>query len=183
MGTSYEVQETDLHEAYNQVRRSVSSSMPSRLRRQLDPEDVVQDAYAEAFRNNETDVDETKGVAWLCVAAKRRMIDRFRSATAQKRTVQGGEVTYPENMDIAAAFPIRTPSSFVASNEEKELLKIALAQLSERQRIAIIARFFDDLPFAEVAQQLDVSIEAAQMLVTRAIRRLRALLGNQSKTI
>lgn len=78
---------------------------------------------------------------------------------------------------VAAA---RRERSFVAENEVSLGLAESpppvdawLAQLSARDREALLLRFFEERSFPEVAQALQISEDAARMRVDRALDRLR----------
>src|SRR6185369_15106947 len=53
----------------------------------------------------------------------------------------------------------------------------AVARLSAGERTAIVLRFYQDMPFEEVAKALEITEEAAKKRVTRAVGRLRERLG------
>lgn len=55
----------------------------------------------------------------------------------------------------------------------------ALAALSERERSAVLTRFFEGLRFAEVGARFGISEEAAKKRVTRAIERMRRHLARR----
>ena len=61
-------------------------------------------------------------------------------------------------------------------------LDVAVARLSESDRMAILLRFYQGLEFALVARRLGVSEEAAKKRVTRAVGRLRERLGASVST-
>lgn len=48
-----------------------------------------------------------------------------------------------------------------------------LAKLTSRQREFVVARFFLDLTYAEIAEQFDVSVSNATSTVSQAMKRLR----------
>ncbi len=56
----------------------------------------------------------------------------------------------------------------------------ALNRLRADQRQAILLRFFEDRSFAEIARELRLTEEAARKRVSRALERLRELLGAKS---
>ena len=59
---------------------------------------------------------------------------------------------------------------------DAELARRLLAELPARQRAAVALRFYDDLPFAEIATILDCPESTARSYVHRALERLRAQL-------
>ncbi len=54
---------------------------------------------------------------------------------------------------------------------------VALDELSEMQRSVLIAKVYDDLTFAQVAEELDISVSAAKTHYLRAVRVVRDRLG------
>ena len=54
----------------------------------------------------------------------------------------------------------------------------ALQRLESRDREAILLRFFEDRPFAEIAARLNVTEDAARMRVNRALARLHGILSS-----
>jgi RNA polymerase sigma factor (sigma-70 family) len=59
----------------------------------------------------------------------------------------------------------------------------AMAGLSEKDRRALLLRFFDDLPLEAVGQTLDISPNAAQKRVSRALDRVRQFLLGRGATV
>ncbi len=66
-----------------------------------------------------------------------------------------------------------TPRSAADRAEQVAILLRELGQLKAEYRQIITLAFFDQLPMAEIAEQLDKSRPAASMLLIRAVRALR----------
>lgn len=58
-------------------------------------------------------------------------------------------------------------------------LQRALAQLSERERAAVVLRYFVDMPADQAAQVLGLSSQAVRNLSHRAIRKLRIIISTE----
>jgi RNA polymerase sigma factor (sigma-70 family) len=69
-----------------------------------------------------------------------------------------------------------TPQARDETAEVDERLAIwaELGELSERQRAAIVLRFFHDLPDGEVAQVLDCRVGTVRSLISRSLNALRS---------
>lgn len=77
--------------------------------------------------------------------------------------------------DIAADTDLgRVPS---ASEDEGWMVRAAVASLPERQRTAVILRYFLDLTVEQAADVMDISPSAVKKLTARGVDRLRALLA------
>lgn len=70
-----------------------------------------------------------------------------------------------------------SPASGLQEMERRAAVEAALAALPERQRAAIVLTHYQDLPAAEAAAILEVSVEALESLLARARRALRAALS------
>ena len=64
----------------------------------------------------------------------------------------------------------------------RPVLDDAMQALNERDRDALLARFFEGRPFAELGARLALSEDAARMRVDRALEKLRALLARRGVT-
>jgi RNA polymerase sigma factor (sigma-70 family) len=69
------------------------------------------------------------------------------------------------------------------SAQVTEYLDDALANLPEKDRQAVLLRFFDEQPMKNVGQAMGISERAAQKRVTRAIGRLRDFLTRRGATV
>lgn len=65
----------------------------------------------------------------------------------------------------------------------KPHLDEGLGKLDEKERSAVLLRFFEGLPYAEVARALRISDDAAQKRVGRALERLHAILAKREPSL
>jgi RNA polymerase sigma-70 factor, ECF subfamily len=124
-------------------------------------EDLVQDAFVRLVRALQTDDVDEIGVGWLITTIRRRFIDRLRSTEREDRRLLL-VATEPSTTDVR-------PSTTQA----------VLEGLSDRERAALIFRYVDDLPVAEVARLLGSSVRATESLLQRAKRNAQGT-GNAS---
>jgi RNA polymerase sigma-70 factor (sigma-E family) len=68
-----------------------------------------------------------------------------------------------------------------ASLEERDELWHAMSLLSERQRIAIVLRFYEDLPEVEVASILRCRPGTVKSLVSRGLDAMRSSMGDDDR--
>ena len=62
---------------------------------------------------------------------------------------------------------------------DRDALLRALAELTQRQRVAIVLRFYEDLKETEVAEAMGVPLGTVKSSVSRGLDRLRQLLGEE----
>lgn len=91
--------------------------------------------------------------------ARRTKHEREAAARAAREITPG-----PKNTAWASVYPV---------------LDECMGQLSERERAAVVLRFFEQKSLAETGAALGISEEAAQMRVGRAVAKLRMLLSSR----
>ena len=64
----------------------------------------------------------------------------------------------------------------VSSLDAPDELRDAIAGLAPRQRAAVVLRFYEDLPEAEIAETLGCSVSAVKSLLHRAVQDLRKVI-------
>lgn len=131
-----------------------------RLQFGVDAEDIAQDAVVKLIdRWDRLDTDQPPR-AWLYTVALR---DGYRLSRRLRR--------------LTAALPLLAPQSDTADVAEAAAATLdtrrALAALPERQRAAVVLRYYCDLPAAGAAQVLGTTDEAVRALCHRAVVALR----------
>lgn len=173
----------------NSLRRAVHLRLDRALARRVDASDIVQDVLVEA---NTRLADYLRDPRlpfhlWLRQLAKDRIIDMHRRHRgAQRRSVdreQGMSVPGAggqSSINLAGLLPDAelTPAAAALRRELEERFLLALEQLEEEDREIILMRHVEQLGNTEVAQALDLSPAAAGMRHLRALRKLRAILGD-----
>lgn len=123
-------------------------------------EELAQEALVRLWQNWSRVRRLQNPSAWLHRVAINLATSRFRRVVAERKAQTRMESEYGASrtsVDAADAYGIRQ----------------AVARLPNRQRAAVVLRFYLDLPFSEVAQILDVPVRTAQSLVARGVARLR----------
>ena len=72
--------------------------------------------------------------------------------------------------DRIPELPVQDPAS---ARDTRDALWRALRRLPTRQRAALVLRFYEDLPEAEIADLLGISIGTVKSSVSRAVAKLR----------
>jgi RNA polymerase sigma-70 factor (ECF subfamily) len=154
-------------------------------RRSLEPEDVLQVTWLEAFlRVGALRVRTDAGFrAWLVRVAENNLRDAVRGLQRSKRPDAHGRVTHGPDGEsartlLAALAEDGTGASTrLAEREALEHLRDALARLPETYRRVVESVDLAERDVAEVAVELGRSPGAVYMLRSRAHDRLRELLG------
>jgi RNA polymerase sigma-70 factor (ECF subfamily) len=170
------------------LRRMIDLRLDHVLGRRLDASDVVQDVLIKA---NQRLGDYLRNPSmpfhlWLRQLAHDQMIDEHRRHRGAARRSLDREQPLAaaafldrSSLDLAAQLrdPELTPAAAALRGELERRFQAALKQLEDGDREIILLRHFEQLSNGEAARTLGLSEAAAGMRHLRALRRLRAVLG------
>jgi len=155
------------------------------LRAKIDASDVVQQTMLEAHRDfaRFAGESEQEWLGWLRGILKHNMADFVRCYRGTAKRQARREVRWrdPAASTLAPgapepAAPGATPSQEAIRMDNELRVAAALAKLPEDYREVVALRNFQRLPFAEVAQRMNRSRPAVQMLWMRALAKLQETL-------
>jgi RNA polymerase sigma-70 factor, ECF subfamily len=165
-----------------------SLSIAREWRSVLEPADVMQVTYLEAFLEMKRyDPDRAQPFrAWLQRIAENNLRDAIRGLQRRKRPQPSNRVTVPAAADSTwelyaqLGVTTTTPSRYATQDERVSHLNAALETLPDDYGQVVRLYDLQALPIAEVSQQMKRSTGAVHMLRARAHDRLRELLGSES---
>ena len=114
--------------------------------RHEDADDVLQNAYVKAW----TKIDEFRGDSNISTWLYRICINEALDFLRRKREA----LTSDGDMRIADT---KEADEYFDGNETQRLLKEAVEQLPEAQRVTFSLRYFDELPYSEISKILGTS--------------------------
>ena len=142
-----------------------------------DVEDIAQKVFAKVFFSLAKFDNNRPFFPWLYRIAVNQSYDELRRLRRRK-VLTFTELSLDETDRIEALMSQNAvmPSSPEETRELQELLLKMLGQLPEQQRMAIVLRDLEDMPYDQMAQVLKCTEQAARLKVFRARSRLRELL-------
>jgi RNA polymerase sigma-70 factor, ECF subfamily len=169
------------------LRRMVAFRLDQRLRGRVDPSDVLQDAYLEAWRDLGTYLSrpEIPFFLWLRGIAGNtlRALHRHHLGTQMRDPrrevpIGGGAPAETTTTAIAAELlgDFTHPSEQAMRLEIKARLEAALESMDPIDREVLALRHFEQLSPEETARVLEIKEKAAGMRYMRALRRLKRIL-------
>ena len=120
-------------------------------------EDAAQEAFIKAFRQGLDRID--RPAAWLLTVGSRQL---FRDRRRVRREEPLPEVESPG---------LGTP--FESAVADRAEMLAALRKLPERQRAIVVARFYYDLSYAEIARAFDIKSGTVGATLSQALANLR----------
>ncbi|MGH9887959.1 MAG: RNA polymerase sigma factor [bacterium] len=127
--------------------------------------DLAADAAQEAFiRVLERPAMETVARAWLYKVGTNYVLERLRTAERRRRLVSGrGDQTMADRP--------RDPSAALEAEQRRQAVTTALAQLSDKERIAVLMRE-EGFTHREIADAVATTTGSVGTLLARTLERL-----------
>lgn len=162
------------------------AQVESWLRVKVDASDLVQQTLLEAHRDfaRFQGGSQQEWLAWLRRILARNAADFVRQYRGAAKRAVRREVPFATESGMHGgapepAAPVETPSEEFFHVEEELRISAALETLPPDYQEVIFLRNLQRLPFDEVARRMDRSRPATQMLWFRALKKLRAALGEE----
>ncbi len=173
------------------LRRMIAMRMDRAIGRRVDASDVVQGVLLEASRRLPDYLRDPSMPfhLWLRHIARDHLIDEHRRhrvagrrSVDRERPMARGAFADRSSIDLAADLrdPELTPAAMAIRHELQRRFQTAIGELDEDDREVLLMRHFEHLSNSEVARALGLSDAAAGMRHLRALRRLRAVMGEPS---
>jgi len=142
------------------------------LTRQEDAEEVVQDVFAQVWRDAlRYDPSRASVVGWIMVLARTRAIDRLRARRARPDQQSSIE---PAQALVAAG---HDPEFAVISKEASSKVRAAFEALPESLRTLVELAYFQGLTHSEIAGQTGVPLGTVKTRLRTAVASLRLVLS------
>jgi RNA polymerase sigma-70 factor (ECF subfamily) len=125
---------------------------------QEDVEDLTQEVFLAVVRSLGSFERDSAFSTWLYAIIHHKVSDYYR----RRGRREDMERSYSQEARVLSRDP--RPRA-----EDSTLVRQILLRLTERHREVILLRFAEGLPFKEIAQVLDLSLEATKSLYRRAI--------------
>ena len=172
------------------VSRFAAQRLPASVRDVMDPEDIVQQTFTEAFRSvaQFRQQEDASFLAWLTAIAENKIMDAVKGLQRQKRG--GGrqrirQVAATDTHSVTELVNLlsgggHTPSRSVAGHEAVQAVQNAIGELPEEYQQAVQLRLLEGKSLDETAQLMNRGPRAVQGLIDRAKKKMRAALGRLS---
>ena len=144
-----------------------------RLGNTSDAEDVTQEAFLKLWKVAPNwKQDKAHVSTWLYRVVSNLCKDRYRRTTLEATT------SIQEPADESAS-----PTSELDEQIRQKALYAAMSALPESQRLAVQLRHIDELTNPQIAEIMDLSIEAVESLTARGKRKLTKILQTQKSEL
>ena len=154
-----------------------------RLGDRQEAEDLTQDVFLRLYRARKRYQPQARFATWLYHITQNVARNAFRSRRRHLSFCLGVlDLDHDDRIRVdLLTDPREGPSCPVERSELAGTVRAAVSSLAGRQRAALELHQFQDFTYAQIAAELDVTLEAAKSLLYRARLQLRTILGNYAE--
>jgi len=155
--------------------RMVVNTCLAIVHNKADAEDLAQDVFLEIFRTAENFRGDSKISTWLYRIATNRALNLIRN-NKRKRFFQSIEDTFTGGRNRASEISENhgdQPDRNITDQQRSDMLHQAIDRLPEKQRIAFTLNKYEELPYQQIAEVMEISLSSVESLIHRAKKNLQ----------
>lgn len=132
--------------------------------------DVANRAFFKAYQHLNDFDDARPPRPWLLRIATNEALNELRGRAREAAHTIEGEEAERAFEQLSGG---QDPAEIALAREPRASLRAAVARLPETMRVVTVLRYFDDLSYAEIAEQTGLSVNAVAVSLVRARDRIR----------
>lgn len=169
-------------DALGEIYRRYARRVFGLCRYMLDSRESAEDTTSEVFLKLQRSIESYDGSIpfpkWLLRVAGNQCIDALRRQRRMRQVIV--EVDEGSTFYDAPSAEL-SPLGALVSKEERAQVRDAIARLPENYRLPLALRYYGELSYEEIAQQLKLRRNYVAALIFRAKQELRRKLAHRSK--
>ncbi len=154
--------------------RAVIGTVAKMLGNASEAEDIAQQVFVRVWKSAGRYEAQAKFTTWLFTITRNLVFNEVRRRQ-RKPTVSADEREEASHRVLEDAQAI-APDDEMLQAELEEAIDRAIRSLPEKQRMAVILRRYEELPYEEIARVLSMSLPAVKSLLFRARTQLKEAL-------
>lgn len=147
-------------------------------------EDLAQEVFMRVHRARKGYVPTAKFSTWLFRIAQNLASNSRRGRRRRREVPFAGTSEVSDSRPQEALLPEKSaflPNRQLAKRELQVVVRDALEDLGERQKLAVLLHKFEGMSYADIAETMEMTPQAVKSLLSRARENLRAKLENYIK--
>jgi RNA polymerase sigma factor (sigma-70 family) len=133
-------------------------------RNQVLVEECIHDLFVELWAKRRILGDTDNIKFYLFKTLRKKIVGKLSSSASAETSVREMDVDFPIEFNIIQDQLV---------SERQTMMKRALASLTESQREAIYLKFYEKLPYQQIASVMDMDLKSAYKVIGKAIDSLR----------
>ena len=150
------------------------------MKNPYDAEDLTIEAFGKAFKNLEKYTTDYAFSTWLFKIAINNCIDYMRRKNTSPQCVDEDFCLFENSCE---GTPMQSQEETVMQKERAEMMRWAVAQLRPKYRTLIELRYFQELSYEEISQELNISMNNVKIQLFRAKYMLGAIMEKMKYAI
>ncbi len=150
---------------------AVIGTITKMLGNSSDSEDIAQHAFIRVWKHSKRYKPDNKFTTYLYTIVRNLVYNESRRRS-RKKTVSSDQLEDDHHLQHPAD-PAAQPDSTLLKAELQRAVDDAIQSLPEKQRLAVVLRRYENLPYEEIAEVLKVSVPSVKSLLFRARTTLR----------
>ena len=144
-------------------------------------EDLTQEVFLRVYRARKRYVPGAKFSTWLFTIANNVASNALRSRNRRREVKLPARDSGPLGANpieaMVQASSSQMPARQLDKAEVRDIVRLALEELNERQRLAVLLSKFEEMSYADIAETMELSPQAIKSLLSRARVNLREVLA------
>jgi RNA polymerase sigma-70 factor (ECF subfamily) len=141
-----------------------------------DAEDLSQEIFLEIIRSMPSFRNTSSLKTWIYRITVNRSLNELKKNKRRGFLIRLESMLGISGNQLETKLTTNSTSDCQEDKENRKLLHDAINKLPENQRIAFVLHKFDDLPYKQVAEIMNLSLSAVESLIFRAKSNLQSLL-------
>jgi RNA polymerase sigma-70 factor (ECF subfamily) len=142
-------------------------------------DDYVQETFLRVWRARATYRPIGKVSTWLYQIAKHYWFDeREKMKRRPFHSVAGGDDAHAQLANVAESGSETAPEAVAEAGETRQAIEKAVSSLSEKLRVVFVLARYRSLPYAEIAEIVDIPVGTVKSRMSLAEKQLRQSLSN-----
>jgi RNA polymerase sigma-70 factor, ECF subfamily len=143
-------------------------------------EDLAQEVFLRVYRSRKTYEPNAKFATWLFTIANHVAANALRTRNRHPEVMLAplgsGSMGVSPLEVILQASSGQMPARQLAKAEIRDVVRVAMQSLNDRQRLAVLLNKFENLTYADIAETMNLSPQAVKSLLSRARVNLQQVL-------
>jgi RNA polymerase sigma factor (sigma-70 family) len=156
-------------ELMDRYRDSIYFMMLKMVRNPDDADDLTIEAFGKAFSRLDQYSPSFAFSTWLYKIASNNSIDFIRKKRIQVTSMDSGYVNDDgERMQVDAKAPSMNPEETIIHGQKVTHMRMLVSKLKPRYRVLVEKRYFDELSYEEIAEELQLPLGTVKAQLFRA---------------
>lgn len=143
-------------------------------------EDLTQEVFLRVYRSRKSYVPGAKFSTWLYTiannAASNALRRRSRRREVSLKVRESGPMGSNPLENAVQASSGMLPTRQLDKAEMRDIIRMAMESLNDRQRLAVLLSKFEEMSYADIAEAMELTPQAIKSLLSRARVNLREVL-------